>query len=422
MRRVLKYGGTSIESADRVRRAAQNIAKLVTRGEQIAVVVSAQGNDTNLLLGAVYTVTERHVDAQSVYRIAAMGEEKSVHLLTAALRSLGVEAVPFLPTAGETWPLIVDCDDQAMLAAQKINEERPLEVREEESRKLFSARVLPVLRRGGVAVLAGFFGRSSRGDLTTLGRGGSDISGVLVGRFTEADEVAIVTDVEGILSADPRLAESPRLIEEMSVEDLEIMASRGARVVHPRALRYKTASCRVRVVDYRRQEALAETEATGTSVLGTSAPSLSAREQPLSMITLVGKDLSARTGILGELATALGRAGIAIAATNTNDTFICLYLDQGDGERAYRLLHESMTQAGMPLSNVTLRPGVGEVRLRSPEFLQTPGVLAEITQVLARRRINILEMVTSLTDIYIYLEKADQGAALALLRELTEHG
>ena len=86
MRRVLKYGGTSIESADRIRRAAQTIANLVAAGDQVAVVVSAQGNETNLLLNAVYTVTDRQVDTQSVYRIAAMGEEKSTLLLSAALR------------------------------------------------------------------------------------------------------------------------------------------------------------------------------------------------------------------------------------------------------------------------------------------------------------------------------------------------
>ena len=215
MRRVLKYGGTSIESADRIRRAAQTIAKLIHGGDQVAVVVSAQGNDTNLLLNSVYTVTDREVDAQSVYRIAAMGEGKSTLLLTAALRSLGIEAAPFLPTVAETWPLIVDCDDSAPLAAQKINEERPLELREDESQRLFGQRVLPLIRRGGVAVLSGFFGRSSRGDLTTLGRGGSDISAVLVGRLLAADEVTIITDVQGILSADPRLAADPRLISEI---------------------------------------------------------------------------------------------------------------------------------------------------------------------------------------------------------------
>lgn len=415
MRRVLKYGGTSIETADRIRRAAQTIAQLLHGGDQVAVVVSAQGNDTNLLLNSVYTATDRQIDPQSVYRVAALGEEKSVHLLTAALRSLGIEALPLLPTAGEGWPLLVDCEETGLLAAQKINEERPLDVREEESRRLFQQRVVPHLRRGAVPVLSGFFGRSSRGDLTTLGRGGSDISGVLVGRFTDADEVTIITDVEGILSADPRLASEPKLIEELSVSELEVMAARGARVVHPRALRYKPEAMRVRVVDYRRQEALA---ASGTSVLGSSTPSVHARPEALSMVTLVGKELSARTGILGNLATLLGQAEIPICAVNTNDGFICLYLQQADGERAYRLLHERMTAAQMPLTNVTLRPGVAEVRLRSPEFLQTPGVLAEITAVLARRRINILEMITSLTDIYIYVDSADQGPALGLLSEL----
>src|SRR2546423_589199 len=107
------------------------------------------------------------------------------------------------------------------------------------------------LKEGGTSIQTG--GRGGRGGgegggarasagmgLTTLGRGGSDISGVLVGRFVDAAEVTIITDVEGILSADPRLAENPQLIEEMTVEDLEVMASRGARVVHPRAIRYKT--------------------------------------------------------------------------------------------------------------------------------------------------------------------------------------
>jgi aspartate kinase len=155
-------------------------------------------------------------------------------------------------------------------------------------------------------------------------------------------------------------------------------------------------------------------------VLGESATTLTTRPEPLCMITLVGKELSPRSGILGELAGELGKAGIAITATIANDSFICLYLQKEDGERAYRLLHQCMTQSTMPLQNITLRPGIAEVRLRSPEFLQTPGVLAEITSVLARRRINILEMITSLTDIYIYVDVADQQSTLAVLRQLTE--
>lgn len=420
MRRVLKYGGTSIETADRVRRAAKNIARLVHEGDQVAVVVSAQGNDTNTLLSAVYAATERHVDAQSVYRIAAMGEEKTALLMTAALRSLGVDAAAFLPTSGETWPLIVDCEDDAPLSAQKINEERPLMVREEESARLFGRHVLPVLRRGGVAVLAGFFAKPSNGvGLTTLGRGGSDISGVLAGRFLDADEVTIITDVEGILSADPRLLESPRLIEEMTVEDLEVMASRGARVVHPRAIRYKTERCRVRVVDFRRQEALAQ---SGTTLLGTSQPSLRCWPGGLAMVTLVGQELAPRPGLMAQLGAVLAEVGISIVASTQNDSFVCLYLSDADGDQAYRLLHDASGRAGWPFESVTLRRDVAEIRLRSPEFLQTPGVLGEITSSLGRRRVNILEMITSLTDIYVYVDQADKDVAMGLLSELLAQG
>lgn len=415
MRRVLKYGGTSIESADRIRRAASNIARLLHEGDQVAVVVSAQGNDTNLLLGAVYAATEHRVDAQSVYRVAALGEQKSVYLLCAALRSLSLEAVPLTPEMAEGWPLIVDSDDTTPLAAQKINEERPFELREEESRRHVARHVLPVLRRGAVPVLAGFFARSSRGDLVTLGRGGSDISAVLLGRLLDADEVTIITDVEGILSADPRLAPSPRLIEQMSVAELEIMAARGARVVHPRALRYKTETCRVRVVDFRRQEALST---TGTTLLGTSQPELSAPEGSLGMLTLVGRDLGGRTGLLGDVGAVLGEAGVAIAAATVSDRFICLYVPEAGAEAAYRRLHEALRERSWPFESITLRRQVAELRLRSPAFLQTPGVLAEITGALGRRRINILEMITSLTDICIYVDGGDRQAALSLLQEL----
>jgi aspartate kinase len=417
MRRVIKYGGTSIESADRVRRAAKNVARLLHEGDQVAVVVSAQGNDTNQLLAQVYSVTERAGDAASTYRVAALGEEKSVHLMAAALRSLGVEAVPLAPADPERWPLVVDSDDATPIAAQKINEERPLEVQDRECQRLFGKHVIPALRRGAVPVVSGFFARSSGGALTTLGRGGSDITAVLCGKFAEADEVTIVTDVEGILSADPRLAEDVQLIEQMSVEELEVMASRGARVLHPRAIRFKPDALRVRVVDFRRQEALSS---SGTTLVGSSTPSLDAREDVLAMVTLIGRDLSARAGLLGELGSILGREGIAIAASNSNDAYICLYLLEKDAERAYRLLHAALLVAGSSFTNVTLRRDVAEIRLRSPAFLQTPGVLAEITGALGRRRVNILEMITSLTDIYIYVDSGDRPSALELLRGLLD--
>src|SRR5262249_39324646 len=142
MKRVLKFGGTSIADAERVRRAAENIARLLHEGDQIAVVVSAQGDDTNMLLQAAYAATEQKIEAQAVFALAAMGEEKSVRLMTAALQSLGIEAVPFWPAAATTWPLIVDGEGGGMLVAQKINEERSLYVQDDVSHRLFAKHVL----------------------------------------------------------------------------------------------------------------------------------------------------------------------------------------------------------------------------------------------------------------------------------------
>lgn len=204
------------------------------------------------------------------------------------------------------------------------------------------------------------------------------------------------------------------------------MASRGARVVHPRAIRYKTPNSRVRVVDFRQQEALSSSSllgGLGTTLSGTSVPAVYAREEGLSMLTLIardGKDLSARPGLLSEIGGALAAERISISACNQNDAFVCLYLREDDGETAYRLLHGIIAAPGSAFSNVTLRKDVAEIRLRSPEFLQTPGVLAEITSALARRRVNILEMITSLTDIYIYVDRGDRAAALGLLGQLTD--
>jgi len=416
MKRVLKFGGTSIETADRIRLAAHNIKRLVQAGDQVAVVVSAQGNDTNLLLNAVYAATDRHIDLQSVYQIAAMGEEKSVLLMCAALRSLGLETIPFAPAHHNYWPLIVDCEEGAPLTAQKINEERPLVVQEEKSRSLFQQHVMPLIWRGGVPVLSGFFGQSSQGTLTTLGRGGSDISGVLVGRMIDADEVVIVTDVEGILSADPRLAPQAELIETMSIEELEIMASRGARVVHPRALRYKTERMNVRVVDYRKQEQLTH---TGTTITGQSKATLTLHKTDLGMLTIVGKNLSKIPGVMAQIDCQLEKNNIAIYSCNQNDTFICLYIQADQQTKAYQLIHQIIASQSA-LTSITLRKDITKISLRSPAFLQTPGVLAEMTATLARKRINIIEVITSATDIDIYLDQSDAETAYLLLKSMLQ--
>lgn len=417
MRRIVKFGGTSIATPELVREAAQHIAQLVEYGEQVAVVVSAPGNATSELLKAIYAVSDSAVKFVETCEFAALGEEQSVHLMVAALRSLGISAQPFLPRNSETWPIIADLDDLSPLATTKINEERPFVLRTQQTASRFQRFVLPHLRVGAVPVISGFFAVDSAQRIVALGRGGSDITAFIVAREVSADEVVIVTDVQGVLSADPRLIENPKLLEALTLSELEMISGAGARVIHPRALAFKSEFLNVRLIDYRELDRL---EQTGTSVLGKSETTLFRNPDELSMITIVGE--------LGELADVQAtllqwqRAQqLTPCAASFSKRFVCVYLPSTVADAAYGTLHDSLARQFAGLTSVSLRGGIGELRLSSAKFIDQPGVLAEVTGVLANSRVNIIEMITGLTDISVFIQQHDVERAEALLMRVLEH-
>jgi aspartate kinase len=417
VRRVIKFGGTSLATPQLVREGASHVARLIELGEQIAVVVSAPGNATTELLTAINSAGDGAVAYDDTCSYASLGEEQSVLLMCAALRSFGMNALPFLPRVRDNWPIIADGEDNSPLALGKVNEERPFKLRSQQTASRFTRFVLPHLRVGSVPVVSGFFAVDSAERIISLGRGGSDISAFIVASQISADEVDIVTDVQGVLSADPRLADNPRLLTEMTLEDLHIISGAGARVLHPRALEFKLPHQRVRILDYRE---LGRLEDTGTSVLGSSETTLHVSEEELSMITLVG-EVSEATALKRALVEWLGETGYELAAASISQRFTCLYLPSRVADAAYGTLHNRLVKEFPELLNISLRGRVGELRLRSAKFLDQPGVLAEVTGVLANARINIIEMITGLTDISVFIDFGDSQKAEALLRRVLEH-
>jgi aspartate kinase len=416
VRRVIKFGGTSIATPELVREAARHVARLVEYGEQLAVVVSAPGNATSELLSAIARASEAGADFTDSCRFAALGEEQSVHLMTAALRSFGITSQPFLPRDTETWPIIADIEDTSPLAQAKVNEERPFRLRSQPTASRFRRFILPVLRVGTVPVISGFFAVDSSDRVVALGRGGSDISAFIVATQISADEVVIVTDVKGVLSADPRLAENPRLLQELSLADLEMISGAGARVLHPRALEFMNDHLRVRLLDYRELEQLEE---TGTSVFGSSGTSLYCNPQELVMLTLVG-DLDGLPGlnkVLFEWQSALAQPPVGYSRS---ERFICFYVDSALADQAYAGLHQRLVGANIELTSLSQRGGIGEIRLRSAKFIEQPGVLAEICSLLANTRINIIELITGLTDITLFIDHRNLASAETLLRRALE--
>jgi len=417
MRRVIKFGGTALATPELVRRGAQQVAQLLEYGEQIAVVVSAPGNATNELLAAFYAVSDNQAEFPQTCEFAALGEEQSVHLMVAALRSYGAPAKAFLPRDVESWPIIADLEDESPLAATKINEERPFRLRTQQTVSRFRRFVLPHLRVGTVPVISGFFAVDSAERVMALGRGGSDITAFITATNISADEVVIVTDVQGVLNADPKLADNPRLLQELSIDDLEVISSAGARVLHPRALKFHAPHMRVRLCDYRELEQL---EQSGTSVLGRSQTTLTRSPEELSMLTILG-DLHELARLQETILAWIREHQLDIAALSASSRFICIYLPSQVADRAYAGLHADLSQQFPELTSVSLRGGVGELRLRSGRFIDEPGVLAEVTGVVANARINIIEVITGYTDISVFVSWEELDRAEALLRRVLEH-
>lgn len=401
MRRVIKYGGTSLSTPRHFEKAARTIASLVEMGEQIAVVVSAMGNETSEILALSHQATGGTIDYKTQVALASMCEEKSVLLMSAALSSKKINAVPFYPRKVDTWPIIAESDDLSPLAAEKINEERDFVLRTQKTANRFNKYVLPLLRVGHVPVISGFIVLSSKDELVALGRGGSDITAFIVGRYIDCDEVVIVTDVAGVMSSDPKAVKKPLVFKTLSVQDVEAIAGTGGRVIHPRALKFKTQDMSVRIIDHKHQEELAR---TGTRIFGTSFAGIYKNEKTLAILFIMGSNWSHKPGILGRLSTILAQEGIAISSASANSRFISFYLNEDDAEEARRIIHSEVRKDRENFLGLNLVGGIGELRLSSSEFIDATGVLAEFTRVLAHRGINIVEVLTSATDIFIYVK------------------
>ncbi|MDP3083455.1 MAG: aspartate kinase [Rubrivivax sp.] len=218
---VHKYGGTSMGSTVRFRSVAQRVAKWVRAGHQLIVVPSAMSGETNRLLGLAKELqpawltpeSQRELDA-----IAATGEQVSVGLLALALQAQGVPAVSY---AG--WQVAIATD--SAYGKARIT-------------SIDDTRVRADLAQGKVVIITGFQGVDPQGNVTTLGRGGSDTSAVAVAAALKADECLIYTDVDGVYTTDPRIVPEARRLHTISFEEMLEMASLGSKVLQTRSVEF----------------------------------------------------------------------------------------------------------------------------------------------------------------------------------------
>ena len=214
---VQKYGGTSVADIDCIQRVAQRVARSVRAGDRVVVVVSAMSGETNRLQDLGTAVCE-HPLAREMDVLLASGEQVSIALLSMALTSLGHPGESFL---GSQISIRTDANH------------RKARIEHIDTDSLNAA-----LDRGVVPVVAGFQGIDRAGNVTTLGRGGSDTTAVAVAAALDADECQICTDVDGVYTADPRMVADARRLDLVTFEEMLELASLGSRVLHPRSVEF----------------------------------------------------------------------------------------------------------------------------------------------------------------------------------------
>jgi aspartate kinase len=389
MRVVAKFGGTSLDGGDRINRAADSVAGAVEAGHQIAVVASAMGNTTDELLEDIAFDAEPADRAE----IVSMGERTSVRMLKAALSARGVEAVVVEP-GSERWPIVTDAHGEVDPGATA---ERAAALADELG--------------GVVPVVTGFLAEDHAGNVTTLGRGGSDTTAVMLGRYLDADEVVIVTDVEGVMTGDPHVVEGARNVGEITVDELRNLSFRGAEVVAPSALSYKQEGMDVRVVHYQHGDLLTG----GTSVEGEFTQLVDMEESKLACLTVAGRAIRNEPGILARLSSALADSSVNIDAVASGLDSVTFYVDDDAAERAENILHREVV-GDDSMSSVTVEEDIAAVRLTGGELPNQPGVLRGFVDPLADARINVLDLVTSATSVAIFVDWDDREAALDIVQ------
>jgi len=291
---VQKYGGSSVAVTDRIKRVARRIAQAKDKGDRLVVVVSAMGDTTGELIKLAYQVSNKpDIWRSSRIELDALlstGEIVSSTLLVMALRDIGYEAI------GLSGAQAGIKTDAAHSQARILRVE--------------SKRVVEELKKGNIVIVAGFQGVTDAMNITTLGRGGSDITAVALAASLKAEMCQIYTDVEGVYTADPRLAPEACRLAVIGYEEMLELATHGAKVVHPRAIELGELF-KVPIL-----VASSFTDSPGTLIHGGASMEVRnkvrsiAHDLDVAKITVVG--VPDRPGIAAAIFESLAKAGISI--------------------------------------------------------------------------------------------------------------
>lgn len=390
---VQKYGGTSVGSAERIQEVAQRIIRYKDAGYAMVVVVSAMGKTTDVLVDLAKELHESP-PAREMDMLLATGEQVSIALLSMALQSRGYEAVSM--TGWQAGILTEEKHGKARIST--IN----------------SQRIEQEIQQGKIVIVAGFQGASENGEITTLGRGGSDTTAVTIAASLQATCCEIYTDVSGVFTADPRIVSRAQKVSSISYDEMLELATLGAGVLHPRSVE-SAKKHRVRLVvrsSFTEEEGTLVEEETNME-LGKVISGI-AHDKDVASITVIG--MPVKVGMLSLLFKALADASINVdiiiqSTYHDKANNVSFTISADDLHRTLETLADHQEELGF--EHVEYESGLAKVSIVGAGMITNPGVAADMFSHLSSQ--DILIRMVSTSDIkvscVIPAEKVAQAVA-----------
>jgi len=371
---VQKYGGTSVRDIDRIREVAKRVVKVHERGNEVVVVLSAMAGETDRLIGLASQASP-HPNERELDVLLATGEQVSVSLMAMAIEALGHQAKSFL------------AHQVQIKTDSAFSRARILRIDKE---KLFD-----YLRERKIAVVAGFQGIDENGNLTTLGRGGSDTTAVALAAAMKAEVCEIYTDVDGIYTADPKVCPNPRKLRRISYDEMLELASLGAKVLHIRSV----AFAKKYGVPLHVRSSFSEDEGTWVvdmKEIMEKTPVTGVTHNPKEAL-LVLSDLPLDRRIAAELFSVLASKKVPVdmivqSPTSTTSLDIAFTVPLDSFTRAREAIGPTMKKYG---AKISVDREVSKVAVVGTGLRDDPGMAAKIFRTLADEGIPVLAVSTS---------------------------
>ena len=394
---VKKFGGTSVADAERIEAVADNIESEILTGNKVTVVLSAMGDSTDDLIKLAKEINPEP-DLREYDALVSTGEQISVALLAMALLKRGIKGKSY--TAYQLGIKTNSSHSRARILDVEVS------------------KITSELNEGVVPVITGFQGMNESGDITTLGRGGSDTTGVALAAALDADECQIYTDVDGIFTTDPRVYDKARLLKEVSFEEMLELSSSGAKVLQLRAVEYASKfNLPIRVLSsFNGGEGTLVQEEKNIM----ERPIVSGISSIDSEAKLTIRGVPDIPGIAAKILSPISDAGIEvdvivqnIGADNTTDfTFT---VNEDDTKQAEEILKKTSTTLGGGLIDVD--DDIAKISIVGRGMRAHAGVASKMFQALAKSEINISMITTSEIKISVVIKKSEMAKAVAALHD-----